>query len=157
MKAISFTFNNFDLVVDAFQSAGAYRIVRMLDDTILKKTNAFDKSFHRRTIEMLSHLTPIIKGLFNLLTVTVVVNKFKLIFQHIQNAKRHIQFENLLKSAFLFIVKVFSPLFGKQGWLSDYFIAGIAIFASAIVSWFVTMAYQNKPSGLRSDVTISKD
>ena len=37
MKAISFTFDNFDFVIGSFQSTGADRVVHMVQDAIFQK------------------------------------------------------------------------------------------------------------------------
>jgi len=58
MKTISLTFDNFNFVVDAFQSAGANRIVSVVQDAILEESQAFNKRFHR--------------GVFNLLVVRLL-------------------------------------------------------------------------------------
>ena len=43
MKAISLTFNQYDLIIHPFQSAGANGVVGMVQNAIIKKSQSFHK------------------------------------------------------------------------------------------------------------------
>ena len=42
MKTVGFTLDKLDLVIDTFESAGADRVVDMVQDPILEKAKSFD-------------------------------------------------------------------------------------------------------------------
>ena len=106
MKAISFTFNNFDFVVGTFKLTSSDRIISMIKNAILKKSQAFDKRINRWMVNMAGHLAPVIQRLFNLLSIAVVEKKFKMIFQHIQDIEPGVQFKHLLQMALLIFSKI---------------------------------------------------
>jgi hypothetical protein len=61
MKTIRFTVDHLDLVIGAFQFAGADRIVRMVQDAVLKESQASDESLNIRVINRLGHSTPAVQ------------------------------------------------------------------------------------------------
>ena len=79
MKAISLTFNNLDFIVDSFQSAGSDRIISVIQDAILEKTQPSDKCLDRAMLNLPGHSAPIIESPFNFPTVAVVIKQLGII------------------------------------------------------------------------------
>ena len=123
MKTVCLTLNDFDFIVGPFQSAGANRIVRMVQDTIFKEPQSSDESPNRRMVNRFGHATPIIQCLFDDLAITVVIDHFQLCSQHIQNTQYFIQGQNLLKAILRVICQILlvfkqqiSCLLAGSGW-----------------------------------------
>jgi len=55
MKAIRFTLNNLDLVIDAFEPTGANGVIRMVQDAVGMALQLFDKRRHGRMAYLGSH------------------------------------------------------------------------------------------------------
>ena len=106
MKAISFTFDNFDFVVDAFEHTGADGVVGVIEYPIFEIPQLLHERPDCSMVDAFSHRTPIIQRLPDLLTVAVVIQKLELILENINTAEGMIEFQQRRQSILLFTRQV---------------------------------------------------
>jgi hypothetical protein len=83
MEAIRFTFNDFDFIIDTFESTGTNRIIRMVQDAVLEEPQSFDECSYGWMVDLAGHIAPVLQGLFNR-----IKNKFSLFRQFLQSYDR---------------------------------------------------------------------
>jgi hypothetical protein len=91
MKAIRFTFDDFDFVVPTFQRTGANRVVRMVNNAVCMSVGSFDKSLNFGIRDCIGHLTPSLQSLPNPSSIAVQVQQLQRILQDIPCAEGLVQ------------------------------------------------------------------
>src|SRR4030067_993808 len=106
MKAISFTFDNFNFIVYPFQSARMYRELAMGYDAVSMSFKGLGKSNNRPHIAFLCKRTPVKKKLFSAPGIFVLPKLLKIVFQNINQRNSLVNVKKLFQSWFFFIQQI---------------------------------------------------
>jgi len=133
MEAISFSFDDFDLVVYSFKFSCMNRIVAVIEDPIPVTQQGLGKLSHRWMINCVCQPTPFLNGFLSPCPGSVGPDVFKFILKDHHRIDDFVQLEQLFEVLSIFWFADLAPVFQQKifGALEDFLVVlgGFPVFA----------------------------
>lgn len=124
MEAISLSFDDFDLVINAFQLPCMNRIITVIQDSILVTPQGLNKLFDSRMVNDLCQQTPLLNGLLCPCSGPVGSDIFEFVFKDHHRIDDFVQLEQLFEVFSVFRFTDIPPVFQQEVFsaLKDVFV-----------------------------------